>query len=438
MNKEQKEFINAALKGDNIFLTGAGGTGKSFIIGELIARYKNSGHTYGLTAMTGCAALLIGHSATTLHSWACVGLGKEPVSKLVSGIRKSQRGMRRWLLTDTLIVDEVSMMAPDFFEKLDLVAKKIRNSSAPFGKLQVIFVGDFFQLPPINKEGNSNSHEFIFESPLWAQMNFKIIELNEIMRQRDPVFHKILYEARHGKVSKESLEILQGRQNLNWKKLEIKPTLLFPQKAIVTSINSQNLNKLPGNQYSYKVSTVVATAGPIDINSQHVKYAIEKTNRDAQYDEEVLLKVGAQVMLLINMQKTESNALEHDLVNGSRGIVTGFLDDPIHTPLVKFQGFTKPIPIMHELWSVEDIEGVKQKQMPLKLAYALTIHKAQGATLDSALIDVGPNTFEKGQAYVALSRVKDLESLYLWDIEPTAFKAHSKVSAFYKSLSSSS
>ena len=138
MNKEQQEFIDAALKGDNIFLTGAGGTGKSFIIGELISRYKNSGHSYGLTAMTGCAALLIGHSATTLHSWACVGLGKEPASKLVSGIRKSQRGMRRWLLTDTLIVDEVSMMAPDFFVKLDLVAKKIHNSSKPFGNLQLL------------------------------------------------------------------------------------------------------------------------------------------------------------------------------------------------------------------------------------------------------------------------------------------------------------
>jgi ATP-dependent DNA helicase PIF1 len=134
-------------------------------------------------------------------------------------------------------------------------------------------------------------------------------------------------------------------------------------------------------------------------------------------------------MLIINLPSSS----ETNLVNGSRGVVTGF-SGPSHTPLVKFLGYENPIPIEHYYWEVADFEGVKQKQVPLRLAYALTIHKSQGSTLDSALIDVGPNTFEYGQAYVALSRVKDLESLYLWDIEKGAFKAHPKVIEFYRSI----
>ncbi len=444
MNKEQQEFLDLAKKGQNIFLTGAGGTGKSFVIHKLIEQLKAAGKDYAVTALTGCAALLLsqgGIKATTLHSWASVGLGKEPVAKLISGIRKSQKGMRRWLLTDVLIVDEVSMMQPEFFEKLDAIGKKIRNSPKPFGGIQVIFVGDFFQLPPIKKleEGNEedNSPDFIFEVPLWEQMGFKPVVLKQIMRQTDPAFHKILEEARLGELSVESLEILEQRQNLNWKSLEIKPTLLFPRKAIVDSINAQNLKKLPDPQYAYKVSTVFAPTGNtvgLTLDSQPVRWAVEKMNRDAPYEEELKLRIGAQVMLLINMEKTQSNSLENDLCNGSRGVVTGFLEDPIKTPLVKFQGFTKAIPITHHFWEVEDFDGLMQKQIPLKLAYAVTIHKAQGATLDSALIDVGPNTFERGQAYVALSRVKDLDSLYIWDLHKDAFKAHMKVVKFYEGL----
>jgi len=432
MNKEQESFLKLEQKGHNIFLTGSAGTGKSFILNHVIDRYKKTGKTYGLTAMTGCAALLLG-KAQTLHSWASVGLAKDPVSKLISSIRKSRKSMKRWLLTDVLIVDEVSMMPPELFEKLDQIGKKIRNSQKPFGGIQLIFVGDFFQLPPV-----SNDQKFIFEIDLWSTINFKVVQLTEIMRQTNPVFHKILNEARIGQISQETLEILNKRKGLPWKKLEIKPTLLFPHRSIVANINAQNLAKLEGIQNSYKVSTVITQECIVDITNPLIKHAIEKMNRDAPYEEELLLKVGAQVMLIINMPKKtgdEKNDLEMDLVNGSRGIVTGFMEDPIKTPLVKFQGFTKSIPISHNMWSIDEFEGVSQMQIPLKLAYALTIHKAQGATLDSALIDVGLNTFESGQAYVALSRVKSLESLYLWDIDPSAFRANPKVKKFYDSLS---
>ena len=423
MNAEQEAFIDLAKKGHNIFLTGQGGTGKSFILSHFINEVKTK--TVALTAMTGCAALLL-EKATTLHSWASVGLAKDPVPKLVSSIRKSSRSMKRWLLTDILIIDEVSMMPPDLFEKLDMIGKKIRNSQKPFGGMQLIFVGDFYQLPPI-------SGEFIFETSLWPTIGFKTVELKEIMRQKDPVFHKILAEARIGQLSPESAKTLELRKGLPWKKLEIKPTLLFPQRSVVADINSQNLAKLEGQSYKYKVTTIYSHSQ--DPSNLSLKYAIEKMNRDASYEEELVLKLGAQVMLLINIiKKGDSSDLEHELVNGSRGLVTGFLDDSTKTPLVKFQNFSKPIPISVHAWSLDDYEGVSQQQIPLKLAYAITIHKAQGATLDSALIDVGSNTFECGQAYVALSRVKSLESLYLWDIRPDAFKANPKVKKFYESL----
>ena len=190
----------------------------------------------------------------------------------------------------------------------------------------------------------------------------------------------------------------------------------------------RNLRALQGERKLYKAETVFApiqsTAGLTE-STPIVKHAIEKMDRDAQYMTELVLAVGAQVMLLTNLDS------EAGLVNGSRGVVVGF--EPSGTPLVQFLSGTS-IPIPYSTWESEEIEGLMRKQIPLRLAYAITIHKAQGATLDSALIDIGTNTFEYGQAYVALSRVKNLQSLYVWDVEPTAFKAHPKVVEFYNSL----
>ena len=308
-------------------------------------------------------------------------------------------------------------MDVDFFEKLDAIGRIIRKKDKPFGGLQVIFVGDFFQLPPVDNRIN----KFIFETSLWSKIGFKIVELKEVIRQKDPIYHKILNEARFGELSKESVELLKQRMGLPWKKLEIKPTLLFPQNSIVKDVNTQNLAKLPEPHKTYKVETSCQLK-----RGEDLERAIEKAIRNASYDEELILKVGAQVMLLINKD------IERNLINGSRGIVTGFTNNSI--PLVKFNNSNEPIPIDYYTWEIEDTEGMTQKQIPLKLAYALTVHKAQGATLDSALIDISQNIFECGQAYVALSRVKSLESLYVWDINPNAFKAHPKVKKFYEGL----
>jgi len=306
MNAEQQDFVRLAYEGRNVFLTGAGGTGKSYVIQHLVDKYKAVNKNYSLTSMTGCAALLLGR-AKTLHSWAGVGLARESAAKLIEAINGSTKSKRRWMSTEVLIVDEVSMMDADLFEKLDAIGQAVRKNTRPFGGIQLIFVGDFFQLPPI-------SSKFIFESDLWSKIGFKVVELTQVIRQKDPAFHKILTEARFGALSPESLEVLKGRMNLPWSKLEIKPTLLFPKKDIVANVNSHGLSKLSGQEYTYKVQTTCSKRG------DDLTFATQRAIRNATYDETVVLKVGAQVMLLVNRNDGT------ELVNGSRGVVTGFLN----------------------------------------------------------------------------------------------------------------
>lgn len=429
LNQEQQHALDLAKKGHSFFLTGPGGSGKSFVLDQICKELETQHKKVAITAMTGCAALLLGRKAKTLHSWAGVGLGKEPASALAQKIRSYHPTFRRWLTTDTLIVDEVSMLTPEFLEKLNSIAMAVRRDLSPMGGLQIIFVGDFFQLPPVNKDSrNGIPTTFVFESDVWKKVVPEKVELKQIIRQQDPVFHTILEEARHGRLSKESMDILKSRQDLPWQDLEIRPTLLFSRRAEVDHVNSSNLKALKGERHTYKADTcllpIPATIG-LDVESEEIKFQIQRLDRDAPYLVDLTLAVGAQVMLVTNLD------FELGLVNGSRGVITGFTDDELHWPLVKFRS-GQPIPIGPATWESEDVEGLQRKQIPLRLAYALTIHKAQGATLDCALIDIGTSTFECGQAYVALSRVKNLESLYIWDLEPAAFRANAKVIDFYK------
>lgn len=430
LNTEQRQAFDAIASGKSIFITGSGGTGKSYLIQAIYNLIPDrTGKHVAVTALTGCAALLLGRFAKTLHSWAGIGLGRESAVTLVAKIRRSGWTLRRWLATDVLIIDEVSMMTSDLLEKLDEVARLIRRDNRPMGGLQIVFVGDFFQLPPVVKadeEGKKREIPFVFESPLWPQIVNETITLKQIHRQADPIFQRVLNEARIGALTPESLQILQARQGLSWQNELIRPTLLFTRRVEVEVVNEKNLKALVGERRIYKAETVFAPLQGLQGLSQdspNVKRAIEKLDRDAPYVPELILVQGAQVMLLTNKDPTAG------LVNGSRGVITGF--DALGIPLVQFKKGL-PIPIPATTWESEDMDGLFRKQIPLRLAYAITIHKAQGATLDSALIDIGTSTFEYGQAYVALSRVKSLESLYIWDVEPTAFRAHPKVKEFYK------
>lgn len=443
LNDGQRAAYEAIDQGKSIFLTGSGGTGKSFLLNVLYNEfYKKPGRRIALTALTGCAALLLHPKAKTIHSWAGIGLGTEPVDILVANVKKSNKARTRWIGADILVIDEVSMMTPELFEKLDYVGRKIRRSeSTPFGGLQIVLVGDFYQLPPVSKGSETTS--FVFESPLWKVIGLETYELTEIVRQKDSDFQTILNEARKGELTKKSLKTLAKRMGLDYKTEKILPTMLFTRRAQVDTINMTHLKKLTTERRCFKATTVfdpTQNTSKLTEKDPLVRAAIEKLDANASYTPELILAIGAQVILLTNLNHSAQ------LINGSRGVVIGFevpsslAEDPkdlkdqkdpnLLVPVVEFRNGRR-VPITAITWEVPDMPTVKRQQIPLKLAYAITIHKCQGATLDCALIDVGKKTFEYGQAYVALSRVKDMESLYIHDLDPEAFRAHPKVKEFY-------
>lgn len=429
LNEQQRRAYDAVAAGKSVFITGAGGTGKSHLLATLYyVLGAQSDKLVAITAMTGCAALLLGRHAKTLHSWASIGLAREPAVVLAAQIRKSDKARNRWKHTDILVIDEVSMLTPELLEKLNEVAQIVRNNKNLMGGLQVVFVGDFFQLPPVYKDQEEKECFFAFESPLWNQIVQANIQLTNMIRAEDPAFQKILEEARRGNLSPESLAVLKTREGLAWQNERIRPTLLFNRRAEVDMVNEKNIRALTGERHTFEAETVflpIESTRGLTVHSEQVKRAVMKLDRDAPYDTKLVLAKEAQVMLLVNKDP------EAGLVNGSRGVVVGFAEGG--QPIVQFKKGA-PLAIPASTWESEDLPGVQRRQIPLKLAYAMTTHKSQGATLDCALIDIGSTTFECGQAYVALSRVRNLESLYIWEIDPTAFRAHPKVLAFYNTL----
>ena len=438
LNEEQLTALTKILDGKSIFLTGPGGSGKSYLLEVLQEEFKLLGKILAITALTGCAALLLGSNAKTLHSWAGIGLGKGNLDEIIRSIVTNGRKKKAWIKTHCLVIDEVSMMTPQLLELLDAVGRRVRKCrTEPFGGLQVVFVGDFYQLPPVCNEKNP----FAFQSPIWKDVVSATICLKTIYRQSDEIFQKVLGEARTGTLSEESIEILKGRMNLPWKKELIRPTLLFTRNADVGEINYSHFAKLTGDVKTYAVTTVnpsTAVPGTLDsflktstpvlpqLTTQEVQWAIERLDKDAPYEKELTLKVGAQVMLLVNLNQ------EAGLINGSRGIVNSF--DKDGNPVVLFASNNTMLPVKPHIWKLEGDANIGRQQIPLRLAYALTIHKAQGASLDSAFIDIGASTFEYGQAYVALSRVRNLNSLFIYDFDPKAFRVHPAVNDFYNRL----
>jgi ATP-dependent DNA helicase PIF1 len=441
---EQRSVINQLLSGNSVFLTGGGGVGKSHVISTIYKEYPALKRELAkktnpdgvpklpriqVCALTGCAALLLGNKAKTIHSWAGVGLGKDDVSTLQRKIRRNAKAMRNWLCTDLLIIDEISMMTPDLFEKLNELAKRIRSNKRPFGGIQVLLVGDFYQLPPVRK--GDEPYRFVFESDAWKEVVSVAVELTEIHRQKDPVFHKILNEARHATLSRESCAVLESCLGKDRTRGHIKPTLIFPRRAEVDLINRENLRALEGRHYTYKAGLAYDGKIPAGFSETDEDFTrkLGLYDSDASYNKELVLAMNAQVMMVANVDP------DAGLVNGSRGVVVGFCGGT-DLPIVEFaNGLTKTVGT--HAWPIEDFEFVARTQIPLRLAYATTIHSSQGSSLDSALVDIGSGIFEYGQAYVALSRCRSLEALYVYDFTPTAFKVHPKVREFYTLLGKS-
>jgi ATP-dependent DNA helicase PIF1 len=465
LNEEQRTVFDLVVKqGRSVFFTGPAGTGKSFLLKRIIrglaTKYLGDSESVAVTASTGVAAQNIG--GTTLHRFAGIGLGQAPTEKLIQDVLKNKIKLRRWLYADVLIIDEISMIDCVLFDKLDAVARAVRGSNLPFGGIQLVLSGDFFQLPPVRKGPDDGSPKFCFESKTWNRAVQHTIGLTQIYRQRDPEFTAMLNQIREGSLTPITIEKFRTlhRPVAN---NAAEATELFPLRQEADRANLRRLQDIKGVAYTY-----TAKDGGIITNPDTRKMLLN----DCIAPQSLTLKRGAQVMLIKNIDET--------LVNGSQGRIIGFAtrhsflhhrwdDDDPHDSIVPSRVFDEMVdersplypvvrfatqdgdtqvylcepmewaverwvrePWVEDGWVVEKL--ATRTQVPLLLAWALSIHKAQGQTLDRVKVDLN-HVFETGQAYVALSRARSIGGLQVLNFDPNKVTVHPKVKAFYASLS---
>jgi ATP-dependent DNA helicase PIF1 len=434
LSEQQQNVFESFKQKENIFMTGPGGSGKSFLIKMIYDWCKENNKDVQVCALTGCAAVLLQCRAKTVHSWAGIGLAQGEEIDIVMRVANNKFKKKNWMFTELLIIDEVSMMSSKLLGILDAIGKKVRKNDKPFGGIQLLFSGDFYQLPPVGSNNEDESSKFCFENPIWDTMFHKQIALDTIYRQSDQTYASILNQIREGKLNKSAFNQLQSRLiDYNASENEtIKPTKLMPRRIDVNKINESEMKKLETEEKTYVMQ--VAERQLFNLTSeqvfklartphQQIEYELENIRASIMPEEKICLKIGAQVMCVVNLD-TE---IDNPIVNGSCGLVIDFKED---LPVVKFKnGHTRLI--NYHVWESEHIKGVGIKQLPLILAWAITIHKAQGTTLELAEIDIGTGIFECGQSYVALSRVKDINGLYLTGFNPNKIKVSRKVKEYY-------
>jgi ATP-dependent DNA helicase PIF1 len=445
LSKEQQIAFDIYKRRENLFLTGPGGSGKSALIKKIYEDAYERFQNIHVCAMTGCAAVLLNCNAKTLHSWAGIGLGNGTLCDIIDKIKKSRNAKERWKETDILVVDEVSMLSKKLFNLLNALGQAIRRNNRPFGGIQIIFSGDFFQLPPVGDREEPETQRFCFESEDWNTVFSRDnqIHLVKIFRQKDELFSTILSQIRQGKIKRRTNDLLMeyvGRERDP--ALIAEPTKLFPTRRQVDSINLSKMAALEGEVKIFCIErhedlemTKKETAIRKQFTNQDIQIELDFLTNNVICDKKIILKPGCQVMCIINIteeigiSKTKDSLL---LCNGSQGIIMDFC--PLtESPIVKFNnGVTRTM--TPHIWQSDKIPGIGISQIPLILAWALTIHKSQGSTMDAAEIDAGSGIFECGQTYVALSRVKSLEGLYLASFDAKKIMIHNKAQEYYDAL----
>ncbi|XP_042234132.1 ATP-dependent DNA helicase PIF1-like isoform X1 [Homarus americanus] len=408
LTTEQKKVLQIVQSGHNVFFTGSAGTGKSLLL-KLIVGALSPDVTF-VTASTGVAACQIG--GTTLHAFAGIGSGHASLEQCVQ-LASRKVVAQQWRKCKHLIVDEISMVDGVFFKKLEAVGRAIRGNNKPFGGIQLILCGDFLQLPPVTKPGEKRV--FCFQTSAWNRCINISMELTEVRRQDDQEFINILQSIRLGRCTEDMVDCLKSTESNEVEKDGIKATRLCTHREDVDHINQEHLNKLTGNA---KVFQAIDSDPHLSKNLDSQTPVVTK----------LVLKVGTQVMLMKNLDVGKG------LVNGARGVVTGFKQGNEGYPIVRFLcGVTADV--KHEKWTVRGTGGIylSRRQLPLKLAWAFSIHKSQGMTLDCAEMSLS-RVFEAGQAYVALSRARNLKGLRVLDFNPTCVRAHPDVLKFYEDL----
>ena len=440
----QFNALKSAKAGKNLLITGPAGSGKSFLIERIVTELKRIGKEPVVTSTTGSSSQLIG--GRTVHSYLAIGIGTKPLEEIIKMIR-IRKMKPRYTDIDCLIIDEISMMSGELLNKIEIICRTIRRNNEPFGGLQIILVGDFYQLPFIESDIDKS---FCFEHKEFNKWFGKPFKLERIFRLSSKTAHKddqeshrielrnkmwlnILKESRLGSVSKKTMLCLGTRKIANcpteYNELianGFEPTRIYPRKIQVASINKRELDKLPDVKYTFAPELKIDREAGCELTPSKIKLKLK-----GELDKLVAVElcVGAQVMVT-------KNSKDGILVNGSRGIVVAVYGT--NQVEIKTKDGTNHV-IERTIESVPHPDNGSTWEatvsiLPLQLAWAVTIHKSQGMTLDLVECDLGNNIFEYGQAYVALSRVRNLDSLFIRELAVDVFKVSPKVCDFYKSL----
>ncbi len=392
---DQKTAFEILKTGRNVFITGSAGTGKTFLLNLYIDYLKKYNINFSVVAPTGIAASHL--NGQTIHSFFGLGIKEEIDDYYLSFLLEKKYLYERFEKIEVLIIDEISMVSKKMFDSMDKILRAFKRTNKAFGGIQVIISGDFFQLPPVS----FSDKKFAHQSNAWNQLDLKICYLEERYRQEDELFIKILDEIRLGRISDKYLEILRKTKNNS---LNENITKLYTHNIDVDKINKKKLEEIDEKPVFYEA-----------IEKGSKKY-IKKIYTGSLISDKIELKKGALVVFI-------KNNYEKKYINGSLGKVVGFEKDFDKNPIVELLSDGRKIIVEKEEWSYEDGEGkvkARVKQIPLRLAWALTIHKSQGMTLDGAEIDLS-KSFEFGQSYVALSRVKNLSGLKILSVSKNSF-----------------
>lgn len=408
LSPEQQAVLKLIKKGHNVLVTGSAGTGKSTLLRELSAQHKGQ---LPIVASTGIAAVNV--QGTTIHSWAGLGMGEETAEQIVDRIKSRKVAFNRIKKATILALDEVSMIHGDLLELMEQVFRLVKGSQKPFGGIQMVMFGDFLQLPPVARD---KPQRFAFQSECWRNADVKTCLLTRVFRQSDQVFSDALNHIRLGNIPSDVHELLKSRLKVVDSSPEIEPVTVFTHNADVDRLNNERLAKIKGKAHRWNAR---------DTGQQSY---VSNLQKHCLAPETLELKVGAQVMCLWNIEP------EYGIANGSIGTVTD-ISSETGLPVVLFTN-GEEMEISRREWQIK-IGGevvASRIQIPLRLAWAITAHKSQGMTLDKIRVHLD-KAFEYGQSYVALSRARTLDGLFIESSKFGCIKAHPDAVEFYQNAS---
>lgn len=408
----QQEALDILKLGHNVYITGPAGSGKTYVLNKYIDYLKDHDVDIGVTASTGIAATHMG--GVTIHAWSGLGV-KDSLSEYdLEAMQEKQYLWKRFEKVKVLIIDEVSMLHHFRLDLVDRITRTFKRNNKPFGGIQVILCGDFFQLPPVSRMGEPETH-FVYRSEAWRDASFKVCYLEEQHRQKDDALLQILNDIRGNRVNETTMEHLQkcykevrdGDDLRKSKKsaIDIEPTRLYTHNIDVDSVNEKELAKLNAKETTY------------DMHTRGNETLVSILQKSCLAPQRLRLRVGAKVMFV-------KNNFEGGYANGTLGTVTSLTPSG---PVVKTAS-GKLIHVTPESWKIEEEGKVKAElqQYPLRLAWAITVHKSQGMSLDAIEVDLS-KSFEKGMGYVALSRVRTLAGLVILGMHPSALAVNEEI-----------